>query len=117
MAEIHANKANETNMTNAPKCIYIEGGTIKTSDGACGTTTNTGTTAVIPPISETIPSPAATSLPTGQAGSVSEINTATSTPTIITATSTPIIEPVIATTTEPVIITATSTTTMATTTP
>ena len=95
--------------TTAPKCIYIEGGVIKTSDGACGQTTNAGTTATI---SETIPSPVATS-------SVSEINTATTTPAVepvLTATSTLEVspaasEPVVATSTETVIISETATTT------
>ncbi|MDO8443802.1 MAG: tail fiber domain-containing protein [Candidatus Azambacteria bacterium] len=90
--------------TSAPKCIYIEGGAIMASDGACGSTINAG---VIAPISQTIP--VATS-------SVSEINTATSTPEIIippaeTATSTPEILPTeTATSTEPIIIDTATTT-------
>jgi len=86
--------------TSAPKCIYIEGGVIKTSDGACGATQNVGAEAVIVPASAptTIPGilPVATS-------SIPGISTATSTEPIIEIIPEPI--PVSTTTPE----TATST--------
>ncbi|MDO8664272.1 MAG: hypothetical protein Q7K44_01850, partial [Candidatus Liptonbacteria bacterium] len=103
--------------TTAPKCIYIEGGVIKTSDGACGATTNAGTAVMI----ETASAPVATpsSIPGTPTSSVPGIIpgvatttpvVATTTPDIIpTATSTPIIapapEPVIVSTTTPAIST------------
>jgi len=98
--------------TTAPKCIYIEGGVIKTSDGACGATMNAGTAATI----ETAPAPTvalvvATSTPATTDSTSSP--QATTTPDIIPiATSTPVIE----TTPEPVIV-STTTPETATTTP
>ena len=98
--------------TTAPKCIYIEGGVIKTSDGACGSTLNPGLPAII--------TPASAPAPTATAPVV-----ATTTPDIVPiATSTPAMEPVVATTTEPFVATTTApvivlntATTTATTTP
>ena len=94
--------------TATPKCIYIEGGVVKTSDGKCGETTNAGTEAVI---SEGSPTSAGleVGLPAGTVATTTEVVTepiiiATSTPEIVLAT-----ESVVATTTEPVIIPAVST--------
>ncbi len=85
--------------TGAPKCIYIEGGVIKTSDGACGATTNAGTPVTIIPASAPAPSaslPPATTTPTA--------TTATTTP-VLAATTTPVIAPA----PEPVIVSTVST--------
>ena len=126
--------------TAAPKCIYIEGGVIKTSDGACGATQNTGAAAAIQPASAsaTIPginqqvidsgnqsNPVATSsipgISTETATTTTPITqTATSTPSVssaLTATSSPEIAPateIVVTATEPVIIPETSITTATT---
>ncbi len=71
-------------VSGSPTCIYIEGGVIKTSDGACGTTQNAGAPAVIIPASDSVP-PVATSTPPV---------TSTTTPDIIpVATTTPEILP------------------------
>ncbi|MDP2638627.1 MAG: hypothetical protein Q8P06_00430, partial [Candidatus Azambacteria bacterium] len=66
--------------TTQPKCIYIEGGAIMTSDGACGTTTNAGAPAEIILASDPVPTPVV----------------ATSTPAVI-ATSTVAESPVVST--------------------
>ncbi|MBI2635253.1 MAG: hypothetical protein HYW79_01785 [Parcubacteria group bacterium] len=96
--------------TSAPKCIYIEGGVIKTSDGACGTTTNAGTQALI----------SNSQAPIFNEAPMTNDQTATTTTSILSATSTPEIAPVseaiVATSTEPVIV-STTTMEMATTTP
>jgi len=100
--------------TGAPKCIYIEGGVIKTSDGACGQTTNEGTIASIPASIPGISTPEI--LPTATT-TTDIIPVATSTPDIISAaTTTPEILPAATTTpdiapaSEPVVSsTATST--------
>ena len=94
--------------TSAPKCIYIEGGAIMSSDGACGSTTlTTGGTEIVsasdpvltPPIE-----PVATSTP-----EILPVETTTSTEPIIieTATGTPEILPTI----EPTAATTTATST------
>ncbi|MEK7662331.1 MAG: tail fiber domain-containing protein, partial [Patescibacteria group bacterium] len=81
--------------TSAPTCIYIEGGAIKTSDGACGQTQNTGTVAEIIPASDSVPPATSTTTPdiipmaTTTPPVVEEPLVATSTPEIIIATSTP----------------------------
>ena len=98
--------------SGSPTCIYIEGGVIKTSSGACGATTNAGTEAIIEtaPAADSTNSPQATTTP-------DIIPTATTTPDIIpVATTTPEIIPTatstepVATTTEPVIISETDST-------
>ena len=98
--------------SGSPTCIYIEGGVIKTSSGACGATTNAGTEAIIEtaPAADSTNSPQATTTP-------DIIPTATTTPDIIpVATTTPEIIPIatstepVATTTEPVIISETDST-------
>ncbi len=113
--------------TAAPKCIYIEGGVIKTSDGACGQTTNAGSPAVISEITTPTQSPPC------QGGEIEGV--ATTSPEILpTATTTepiltPVVDssaittgqaatttPIIATTSEPVIV-STTTIETATTTP
>ncbi len=85
--------------TAAPKCIYIEGGVIKTSDGACGQTTNEGTAAVI------VPASAPATIPGINQQVIDSGNQSTTTPTttIPTATTTPEIIP-IATSTPEIII-------------
>jgi len=106
--------------TGAPKCIYIEGGVIKTSDGACGATTNAGTEAVVEIANNQAPSSnnqTATSTAQNLELGTSSLEQATSTPPASdgSATSTPTSIPPAATSTptpEPVIIpetTATST--------
>jgi hypothetical protein len=108
--------------TTQPKCIYIEGGVIKTSDGACGATVNSGTVAVIettptqsPPYQggeeEGVSSSATTTPTTATTTPISETIPSPTEP-ILTATSTPMIE----TTSEPVIV-STTTILTATTTP
>ncbi len=103
--------------TTAPKCIYIEGGVIKTSDGACGQTTNAGAPAEIIPASAPVPAvtaPVATSTPATTATTTPTVEPVATTTPILAATSTlavvPAIEPV-ATTTAPMIILETATTT------
>jgi hypothetical protein len=112
--------------TTAPKCIYIEGGVIKTSDGACGATTNAGTAATIPGIlpaaassipgisATTTPDLTATITPTSAESGVGAPTESVGAEPILTAISTPAVAPAsepIATTTEPVIISETATTT------
>jgi len=104
--------------TAAPKCIYIEGGAMKVSDGACGATTNPGTIPVIQTASAAaIPATATTTAPIIATSTPTVATTtsliATTTPRILPmATTTPIIVPAPA----PVII-STTTIPIATTTP
>jgi len=108
--------------TAAPKCIYIEGGVIKTSDGACGATQNTGTPADLTNLETPFPSSATTTTATTSdvVATSTEPHLETEFPSTLTATSTePILtesEPIIATSTEPVIV-STTTPETATTTP
>ena len=111
--------------TTAPKCIYIEGGVIKTSDGACGATQNPGTAAVIITASSPVSAAVSTSTPIIIATTTptAAVPTATTTPTapaLTTATTTPVLiattTPIIALAPGPVIV-STTTIPIATTTP
>ena len=76
--------------TSAPKCIYIEGGAIMSSDGVCGTTQNAGAPAEIIPASDPVLTPPVDPVATTTPEVVEEPIVATSTPEIIsTSTSTP----------------------------
>ncbi len=108
--------------TTAPKCIYIEGGVIKTSDGACGATTNAGTAAAI--ITASSPIPMAVSPELVSTSTPIIIATTTPTTAILTATTTPIAPvptatttPVLTATTTPVIAPASEPVIVSTTTP
>ncbi|MDP3004190.1 MAG: tail fiber domain-containing protein, partial [Candidatus Azambacteria bacterium] len=82
--------------TTAPKCIYIEGGVIKTSDGACGTTQNAGVPASIFNDQNATTTTPIVETPVVATSTLDIIPTATTTPIIAPAS-----EPVIVSTTTP----------------
>ncbi|MBI4919713.1 tail fiber domain-containing protein [Candidatus Azambacteria bacterium] len=91
--------------TAAPKCIYIERGLIKTSDGVCGATQNTGTASdivVLPTATATPPSVELPPMPTTTPETLPASTTTPETlpPIELTATTTPEAIP-IATSTPP----------------